>query len=384
MTAICFAFLHILLVLVPWGERLRLFWLLRAAEPQCTANHRTDRALAPLASAPPAAASGRSAGSPDAAHSADGSGGSGSPTAAIRRSSVTVNHAREFELHGSDSESDSSDAGGSGSDSDNSDESSCMEDAEGAEVCWTHLGFMKKLQLVELWLIMPLLGDCFIIWSASQQLSFSAVGRLVRKDAVFLGWASALYWVSLVQHLERSPSFYIVIITLKRASPKVSKLLLGVAPLFLAFSTLGMCVGQRVVVVVVVVVVRVWLCGCVVVCVRMCVCVCLWVWLCGGRHFPLDVFGVRRRRYMFGSFADRFSTWPRTFITLFAVVNGGARPRLWFDAAAQPSSLSLPPSLFQTPCGRRSTTCKRPTACGFRCWRTCTCTRLCCCSCTWC
>ena len=274
MTAICFAFLHILLVLVPWGERLRLFWLLRAAEPQCTANHRTDRALAPLASAPPAAASGRSAGSPDAAHSADGSGGSGSPTAAIRRSSVTVNHAREFELHGSDSESDSSDAGGSGSDSDNSDESSCMEDAEGAEVCWTHLGFMKKLQLVELWLIMPLLGDCFIIWSASQQLSFSAVGRLVRKDAVFLGWASALYWVSLVQHLERSPSFYIVIITLKRASPKVSKLLLGVAPLFLAFSTLGMCVGQRVVVVVVVVVVRVWLCGCVVVCVCVCACAC--------------------------------------------------------------------------------------------------------------
>ena len=106
----------------------------------------------------------------------------------------------------------------------------------GARASWRDV-----LPLLQNWTLLTFLGaTAAAVFSG--QLLLGAGGAYVAKadGSIFLGAAAMLLWLGLAQFLEYLPQYYVLVVTMKRAAPRVGRLLAGALPFFVGYMMLGM------------------------------------------------------------------------------------------------------------------------------------------------
>ena len=104
------------------------------------------------------------------------------------------------------------------------------------------LTWSDKLELFGLWPTVALLGNlCALTYTLESLSSHTHVDIFVNPSSrLWLGLACLMLWLALIQYLEFEARYYVMILTLKRAVPRIGQFLLGIAPMFLGYALLGM------------------------------------------------------------------------------------------------------------------------------------------------
>lgn len=135
----------------------------------------------------------------------------------------------------------------------------------GRPVTWQSLKCGDKLRFFDLWFVFTILAcTCSCMTSLLSLLSTHMRGGEVHRLLGSLG--CSLLWVNLVRYLQYNRNYYMVILTIRYASPRVLRFLVGVLPIMMGYAFFGMT--------------------------------------------------------YFGSESDRFSDFGSAMVTLFAVLNG--------------------------------------------------------------
>jgi hypothetical protein len=110
----------------------------------------------------------------------------------------------------------------------------------GLKEAWENLTCADKLALFNLWNVVSTVGNvCAIAYTS---VSVTTLVDVVA-DAplrLLIGLSCLMLWLSLVQYLEFSPRYYVMILTLKRAVPRIGRFLVGILPCFVGYALLGL------------------------------------------------------------------------------------------------------------------------------------------------
>jgi len=100
--------------------------------------------------------------------------------------------------------------------------------------------FKQNEHLFNLWHLIGAIGNLCNIVGPFYALYDDFFLRL-HSDAklVFTGMGCMMAWISLVQYLEGNSSYYVLITTLRRSTPRVARFLVGVLPIFLGYAMFG-------------------------------------------------------------------------------------------------------------------------------------------------
>ena len=135
----------------------------------------------------------------------------------------------------------------------------------GRPVTWNTLKWGDKLSFFDLWFVFTIVAcTCSCTTSVISLLITGIRGGEVHRLLGSLG--CSLLWVNLVRYLQYNRNYYMVILTIRFAAPRVLRFLVGVLPIMMGYAFFGMA--------------------------------------------------------YFGSESDRFSTFGSSMVTLFAVLNG--------------------------------------------------------------
>eukprot|EP00944_MAST-04C_sp_MAST-4C-sp1_P014127 g14127.t1 len=135
----------------------------------------------------------------------------------------------------------------------------------GRPVTWNTLKWGDKLSFFDLWFVFTIVAcTCSCTTSVISLLTTDIRGGEVHRLLGSLG--CSLLWVNLVRYLQYNRNYYMVILTIRYAAPRVLRFLVGVLPIMMGYAFFGMT--------------------------------------------------------YFGSESDRFSTFGASMVTLFAVLNG--------------------------------------------------------------
>ena len=138
-------------------------------------------------------------------------------------------------------------------------------------ISWQTLPIGHKLRFFNLWFLVTILADIFLIVSCIFAFFQNSRGSVLTPGAsaassVFLGIGTLLLWCTLLQYLEYSRSFNVVITTMRKAMPRVTRYVISVMPVYMGYTLAGLA--------------------------------------------------------MFSHYSERFSTLTKVALTLFAVLNG--------------------------------------------------------------
>ncbi len=111
---------------------------------------------------------------------------------------------------------------------------------------WEALTWIDKMEIFGLWQGVALLGNLCALTYTIKGI-YTQVDIFIDSSLrLLIGLACMMLWLALIQYLEYEARFYVMILTLKRAVPRIGQFLLGIAPMFLGYALLGMILfGDR-------------------------------------------------------------------------------------------------------------------------------------------
>jgi hypothetical protein len=105
---------------------------------------------------------------------------------------------------------------------------------------WEALTFYDKLEILNVWTLVAMAGNvCALLFAAR---AVAARDDLMVDAAlrVLIGLASLLLWLALIQYLEFDPRYFTLVLTIRRAIPRIGQFLIGIMPMFFGYCLLGM------------------------------------------------------------------------------------------------------------------------------------------------
>lgn len=114
--------------------------------------------------------------------------------------------------------------------------SSSTDVAEALGLNWASIHWSHKLRLLNRWTIVSFAACVCNILAAGLNLSGSvAHSPTTPFHSLMVALGCSLLWIGLVRYLEHNVHYYSLVLTLRRGIPRVSRFLLGVLPVFMAF-----------------------------------------------------------------------------------------------------------------------------------------------------
>ncbi len=119
------------------------------------------------------------------------------------------------------------------------DDPNAEDDGDGLHT-WSQLSLTDKLRFFNVWFLVATIGNvCNIVGpllSIHDQimLESNSYTRLY-----FLGLGCMMAWICVVQYFEGAASYYVLITTLRKGTPRVCRFLIGVLPVFLGYAMFG-------------------------------------------------------------------------------------------------------------------------------------------------
>jgi hypothetical protein len=109
-----------------------------------------------------------------------------------------------------------------------------------AKAGWDSLTLSEKLAIFNIWNVVSTIGNTCAIWYTIRgvTLKIDIISELSLR--VSIGVSCMMLWFSLVQYLEFNPRYYIMILTLKTAIPRIGQFLVGILPVFIGYSLFGL------------------------------------------------------------------------------------------------------------------------------------------------
>ena len=116
------------------------------------------------------------------------------------------------------------------------------------DTSWTAIGWREWARLINGWAVLALAANAMNIVSACMNMAGRTAG--VPTDfwhALAMGGGVALLWLGVVRYVEHDRAYFNLILTLRRAAPRVLRFLVGVLPVFLGYSFFAVLMwGDRV------------------------------------------------------------------------------------------------------------------------------------------
>lgn len=160
------------------------------------------------------------------------------------------------------------------------------------DVTWMDLTLAEKAEVFNFWFLLSTTSNVALIVFSGLALSGGMLFEDMDAMKFPLGLGCGLCWISAVQFISLFPAYYTIVLVVKNAAPSIASAMVGVFPLFVAFALFGMV--------------------------------------------------------QFGFANYRFSSWQRTFVEMFALVNGDVMRETFVHLQKQPSFfMSLVANLYQ-------------------------------------
>jgi len=102
---------------------------------------------------------------------------------------------------------------------------------------WERLGLGDKLKFFNFWVVVCLLGNLLQLFGAIVALEDE--DNTLELHETLVGFGCFFAWVNSVGYLPHSSASYTIINTMKRAAPMLSRYIIGVLPIFMAYAFLG-------------------------------------------------------------------------------------------------------------------------------------------------
>ena len=109
----------------------------------------------------------------------------------------------------------------------------------GGVVGWEALTWWDQIEILNVWTLVAMAG-CVCV------LLFAGLALRERDDLmvdgalrVLVGLASLLLWLALIQYLEYDPRYYTLVLTIRRAVPRIVQFVGGIVPMFIGYCLLG-------------------------------------------------------------------------------------------------------------------------------------------------
>jgi Polycystin cation channel len=102
------------------------------------------------------------------------------------------------------------------------------------------LTWADRMKFFNVWFIAATVGNaCNLLGAAIRIHSITSVTETTSTQMFFIGFGCLMAWASVVQFFETTTSYYVLITTLKNATPRVARFLVGVLPVFLGYAMFG-------------------------------------------------------------------------------------------------------------------------------------------------
>mmetsp|Transcript_3432 Transcript_3432/g.3168 ORF Transcript_3432/g.3168 Transcript_3432/m.3168 type:complete len:384 (+) Transcript_3432:679-1830(+) len=109
----------------------------------------------------------------------------------------------------------------------------------GYRSAWDYLGTREKLKFLNLWVIFNIIGNICQMFSGI--LTIIDQGRSMNLHETLIGFGCFTAWVGIIQYLEHTSQTYTIANTLKRSFSTLLPYMVGILPIFMAFTFLAMC-----------------------------------------------------------------------------------------------------------------------------------------------
>lgn len=106
-------------------------------------------------------------------------------------------------------------------------------------VKWKHLSIGEKMKLFNPWCMAIMISNMFQLVGATSVLFSQSIALSFNELVIGLGCFGA--WVSILRFIDTDAKLYSAPKTIKTAAPIIFRILVGVIPIFIGFSFLGMC-----------------------------------------------------------------------------------------------------------------------------------------------
>ena len=116
------------------------------------------------------------------------------------------------------------------------------------DISWTSISWREWLKLVNGWAVLALAANALNITSCSWNINNRTAGVPTNFwHSLTMGGGVALLWLGVVRYVEHDRAYFNLILTLRRAAPRVLRFLVGVLPVFLGYSFFAVLLwGDRV------------------------------------------------------------------------------------------------------------------------------------------
>lgn len=105
---------------------------------------------------------------------------------------------------------------------------------------WNKLPCNKKMRFFNLWFFVATIGNSCNIIGAISGIQFGITGKEINGlRLLFISIGCMMAWINVVQYFEFSLSYYVLILTLKKGTPRVLRFLIGVLPVFFGYCLFG-------------------------------------------------------------------------------------------------------------------------------------------------
>jgi hypothetical protein len=108
---------------------------------------------------------------------------------------------------------------------------------------WRDLPFSKKMKFFNIWFFIASIGNICNMVGPVLSIKNEVYGSSVtiwRMAMVGLGCMMA--WITMVQYFEHSGSYYVLILTLKKGTPRVLRFVVGILPIFVGYAIFGVAI----------------------------------------------------------------------------------------------------------------------------------------------
>ena len=111
-----------------------------------------------------------------------------------------------------------------------------------SKTAWESLNCLDKMAIFNLWNVVSTLGNLAALGYSVRSVTVAVDVSIEFTLRIAIGIACLMLWLSLVQYLEFNPRYYVMVLTLKRAVPRIGAFLVGILPCFFGYSLLGLIV----------------------------------------------------------------------------------------------------------------------------------------------
>ena len=115
--------------------------------------------------------------------------------------------------------------------------------AEALDMQWAKLPLRDKLRLINGWAILSLVADACNISTAI--LNLQDRNAHIPQDenrSLAMGIGASLLWIGILRYAEHNREYFNIILTIRRAGPRVLRFLVGVLPVFVAYTLFAVVV----------------------------------------------------------------------------------------------------------------------------------------------